>query len=529
MKTKERVYVFDTTLRDGEQAAGSRLGCKEKLRIAQQLERLGVDIIEAGFPCSSPEDYRAVEMISKDVRAPVICGLTRAVDEDIDVCGRALASANRSRIHTGIGVSDFHVAGKFADPKYGRTIEEKRQRVIEMACAAVKRSRQYTDDVEFYAEDSGRAERSYLFEMIAAVVDAGATVLNIPDTTGYAVPDQFGTLIHDICEQFPEVCVSVHCHDDLGLAVSNALAGIRNGARQVEATVNGIGERAGNAALEEVVMALQTRRDFYGVKTQINTKEFRRTSQMVANAMGLAVPANKAIVGANAFSHSSGIHVDGVLKSRATYEIMDPTDVGMPESRVVLTARTGRSGLEHRLTELGYSLEPDHLRKVYDRFLTVADKKREVFDEDLIAIMRDEIHTVEDAVCLTEMQYSSGTTGRPTATVGVTVDGIPHEATCEGDGPVDAVYKAIDDATRLAVHLIKYEIRASTSGTDAMGEVVIQIEEGGVCVNGHGASTDIVEASAKAYVAGINNAIAVRAYPRGDADETDSNAGRLDP
>ncbi len=529
MKMKERVYVFDTTLRDGEQAAGSRLGCKEKLRIAQQLERLGVDIIEAGFPCSSPEDYRAVEMISNEVRTPVICGLTRAVDEDIDVCGQALASATRSRIHTGIGVSDFHVAGKFGDPKYGRTIEEKRQRVIEMARAAVKRSRQYTDDVEFYAEDSGRAERSYLFEMIAAVVDAGATVLNIPDTTGYAVPDQFGALIRDICEQFPEVCVSVHCHDDLGLAVSNALAGVRNGARQVEATINGIGERAGNAALEEIVMALKTRSDFYGVETNINTKEFRRTSRMVASAMGLAVPANKAIVGANAFSHSSGIHVDGVLKSRATYEIMDPTDVGMPESRVVLTARTGRSGLEHRLTELGYSLGRDHLRKVYERFLTVADKKREVFDEDLIAIMRDEIHTVEDAVCLTEMQYSSGTAGRPCATVGVTVDGIPHQATAEGDGPVDAMYKAIDDATQLVVHLIKYEIRASTSGTDAMGEVVIQIEEGGVCVNGHGASTDIVEASAKAYVAGINNAIAVRSYPRGAADKSDSAAGRLDP
>ncbi|MHC5143065.1 MAG: 2-isopropylmalate synthase, partial [Planctomycetota bacterium] len=315
--SSDKVMVFDTTLRDGEQAAGSRLGVREKLEVARQLARLGVDILEAGFPISSPKDFEAVQLIAKEIQGPVICGLSRAVAADIDACGKALAKAKRSRIHTGLGISDIHIAGKFADEKYGKTLGEKKAKAIEMAIAAVKHARQYTDDVEFYTEDSGRAEPAYLYEMLEAVIDAGATVLNIPDTTGYAIPYEFGKLI-----------VSVHCHDDLGLAVANSLAGVRNGARQVECTVNGIGERAGNAAMEEVVMAIRTRQDFFDIDTGINATEFCRASRMVADLLGFMVPPNKAVVGDNAFAHSSGIHVDGVLKKRETYEIMKPEDLG---------------------------------------------------------------------------------------------------------------------------------------------------------------------------------------------------------
>ena len=342
----QKVVIFDTTLRDGEQAAGSRLGVREKLEIARQLARLGVDIIEAGFPASSPKDFEAVELISKEIQDTIICGLSRAVAADIDACGKALKQAKRSRIHTGLGVSDIHIAGKFGDDKYGKTLGEKKAKAIEMATAAVKHARQYTDDVEFYTEDSGRADPVYLFKILQAVIDAGATVLNIPDTTGYAIPYEFGLLIRHIRQKVPnidKVTISVHCHDDLGMAVANSLAGVRNGARQVECTVNGIGERAGNAAMEEIVMAIRTRRDFFDIDTGINCLEFYRTSRMVAEALGFMVPANKAVVGNNAFAHSSGIHVDGVLKKRETYEIMKPEDVGAPKGRVVLTARTSAS------------------------------------------------------------------------------------------------------------------------------------------------------------------------------------------
>ncbi len=503
----EKVAVFDTTLRDGEQAAGTRLGSREKIVIARQLAQLNVDVIEAGYPNSSPEDFDAVERIGREIQGPAICALSRAVPADIEACGKALAGCKRPRIHTGIGASDIHIAGKFQDERYGRTLEEKRRKILEMAVDAVKLARQFTDDVEFYAEDAGRAERAYLFEMIGAVIAAGARVVNIPDTTGYTVPEQYGALIRSLRENVPGIdraTISVHCHDDLGMAVANSLAGVLNGARQVEGTINGIGERAGNAALEEIVMALRTRADYFGVHTGVDSRELHRTSRLVADLLGFQVPRNKAVVGANAFSHSSGIHVDGFLKQRETYEIMRPEDVGMAESKVVLTARTGRHGLADRLARLGYALDEKELEQAYRRFLAVADKKQEVFDEDLLAIVHDEIHPVPPVYELRYLHIYSGTSAIPTATVRLQVKDATGEGAAIGDGPVDAVYRAIAQVTGTAARLERYEIRAVTSGAEAMGEVTVQIVEGGRKVVGRGASTDVIEASAKAYIDGLN-------------------------
>jgi len=503
----DKVTVFDTTLRDGEQAAGTRLGSRDKLTIARQLARLNVDVIEAGYPASSPEDFEAVELIAREIHGPAICALSRAVAADIESCGKALAKAKRPRIHTGIGVSDVHVMGKFRDAKYGVTLAQKKAKLVKMAAAAVKLARSFTDDVEFYAEDSGRADPAYLFEMLHAAVEAGATVLNIPDTTGYAIPAQFGALIQSIRENVADAgraTISVHCHNDLGLAVANTLAGVKNGARQVEGTINGIGERAGNAALEEVVMAIRTRNDYFHLKTGVDTREFHRTSRLVADMLGMAVPPNKAVVGSNAFSHSSGIHVDGFLKDRETYEIMRPEDIGLAASRVVLTARTGRHGLRDRLEKLGFKLSKDELDATYQRFLQVADKKQEVFDEDLMAILHDEIHPVTEIYHLEYLHAYSGTAAIPTATVRVRVKDEVKEGASVGDGPVDAVCKAISAVTGTSATLGRYEIRAVTSGTEAMGEVTVQLEQGGRRVMGRGASTDVIEASAKAYVDGLN-------------------------
>ena len=503
----EKVEIFDTTLRDGEQAAGTRLDAREKLEIAQQLARLNVDIIEAGFPCSSPKDFAAVQLLSEEVQGVTICALSRAIKADIAEAGKALAKAGRSRIHTGIGVSDVHVTGKFGDDKYGKTIGEKKVRILQMGVDAVSFAREFTNDVEFYAEDSGRADPAYLFEMLEAVIDAGATVLNIPDTTGYAIPEAWGHLIRDIKTNVPNIAkatISVHCHDDLGLAVANSLAGVMNGARQVEGTINGVGERAGNAALEEVVMALRTRQDYFGVDTNIRSQEFYATSRMVADAFHMKVPPNKAVIGGNAFAHSSGIHVDGVLKERGTYEIMAPEDVGMDESRVVLTARTGRHGVKHRLEKLGYHLAVDDLEKVYHRFLLVADKKQEVFDDDLRAIVNDEIHPVAEKYELLYLNTLSGKGSIPTASVRIKIDDKIVEHAATGDGPVDATYRAIAAAARVSPSLSNYEIRAVTEGTEALGEVHVHLSDQGVKVSGRGASTDIIEASAKAYIEGLN-------------------------
>jgi 2-isopropylmalate synthase len=511
----EKIMIFDTTLRDGEQAAGARLGAREKLGIARQLTRLKVDIIEAGFPASSPEDYEAVKLICEQIKdGPVICGLTRAIAKDIDICGEALAGAKRSRIHTGIGVSDIHIAGKFADDKYGKTMGQKQAKIIKMSVKAVKHATQYTDDIEFYAEDSGRADRNYLYEILQAVIEAGATVVNIPDTTGYAIPEQYGALISDIRTNVPNIdkaVISVHCHDDLGMSVANSLAGVKNGARQVEGTINGIGERAGNAAIEEVVMALKTRKDFFNeVHVDVETREFHRTSRMVADMLGMPVPVNKAVVGDNAFAHSSGIHVDGFLKKRETYEIMRPEDIGLDESRVVLTARTGRHGLRHRLEEMGYMLTKEELDKAYEQFLIIADKKTEVFDEDIAAIVSDEIHFIEQVYELQYLHVACGTGTLPTASVRMKVREETVQAAACGDGPVDAAYEAIREATGQSPKLENYAIRAVTTGKEALGEAIVKIAENGRTFTGRGISTDIIEASAKAYVDAINRMVAAQ-------------------
>jgi 2-isopropylmalate synthase len=506
----DRVTVFDTTLRDGEQSAGLRLGAGEKLEIARQLARLGVDVIEAGYPNSSPEDFEAVRLIGAKLKDVVVCALSRVVPADIDACAKALKEAARPRIHTGIGVSDIHIEGKFRDEKYGRNLAEKKENILRMSVEAVRRARDYVDDVEFYAEDSGRAERGYLFKLLHAVADAGATVINVPDTTGYSLPSQFGPLIRDICAEIGNrAIVSIHCHDDLGMAVANTLTGIENGARQVEGTINGIGERAGNAALEEVVMAICTRRDALKVETGIDTRQLYRTSRIVADAFGISIPPNKAVVGSNAFAHSSGIHVDGFLKERTTYEIMSPEDIGFPKSRVVLTARTGRHGLKHRLEELGFELSPDKIEQVYARFLNVADRKQEVFDDDLVAILHDEVNEIPERYRLDYLHTSGGTGAIPTATVRLMVDDDVRQGAACGDGPVDAAYKAIAGVARIQPELLHYEIRSATAGPEAIGEVTVRLREKEAQVIGHGASTDIIEASAKAYIDGMNRLAAV--------------------
>jgi 2-isopropylmalate synthase len=512
--SSEKIIVFDTTLRDGEQAAGTRLGAREKLELAQQLARLGVDVIEAGFPISSPADFEAVQLIAKEVQGPTICGLTRAVAQDIDTAGAALAPAKKRRIHTGLGISDIHIASKFRDDKYGKTLEDKKARAIEMGIAAVKCARKYTDDVEFYCEDSGRADKVYLFKVVEAVIDAGATTVNIPDTTGYSIPEQFGALIAELIAKVPnsrKAIFSVHCHDDLGMSVANSLAGVRNGARQIEGTINGIGERAGNASLEEIVMALRTRKDYFGIDTTINAKEFFKTSRMVAEMLGMPVPANKAIVGANAFAHSSGIHVDGFIKNPLTYEIIRPEDVGSPQSEVILTARTGRAGLKHRLHELGYSLSKDELEQVYQRFLQVADKKKEVFDEDLAVLIGAEIRSVANTYDLLYLHVACGTGTLPTASVKVKVKDVaePVTAAACGDGPIDAAYEAIRIATSQSPKLENFALKAITGGKEALGEATVKIlDNKNRRFTGRGLSTDIIEASAKAYVDAINRMMA---------------------
>ncbi len=516
---EDKVLIFDTTLRDGEQAAGTRLGTGEKLELATQLAKLGVDVIEAGFPISSPQDFEAVSLIAQQVVGPTICGLSRAVEADIDAAGKALKKAKKTRIHTGLGISDIHIAGKFKDDKYGKTLRDKKEKAIEMGVKAVKRAKQYTDDVEFYCEDSGRAEKEYLYRVIEAVIDAGATTVNIPDTTGYSIPEQYGQLIADIFNKVPNVrktIISVHCHDDLGMAVANTLAGVRSGARQIECTINGVGERAGNASLEEAVMAIKTRRDFFGLKTKINTKELYRTSRMASEMLGIAVPPNKAVVGTNAFAHSSGIHVDGFLKDPLTYEIMKPQDVGSPQSTVVLTARTGRHGLKHRLTELGYKVTDAQLEQLYVRFLEVADKKKEVFDEDLAALVNDQMRTVEHTYELEYLRVLIETGNAPQAAVKIKSKEGTKEAKAEGDGPVDAAYNAIREATGFSPNLESYSIRAVTSGKEALGEATVKIKTdpstmlgaGGRTFVGRGVSTDIIEASAKAYIDAINRMVA---------------------
>ncbi|MBC7265992.1 MAG: 2-isopropylmalate synthase [Anaerosomatales bacterium] len=503
----DRVYIFDTTLRDGEQSPGASMNTEEKLEIARQLVRLGVDVIEAGFPISSPGDFESVKRVGEEVGdAVVVCGLSRAVPKDIEVAAEALKSAKRPRIHTGIGVSESHLRDK---------LRITREEALERAVAAVKLARRFVDDVEFYAEDAGRAEPEFLYRMVEAAIAAGATVVNIPDTTGYAYPEVFGDLIRGLMEHvdgIEDVIVSVHCHNDLGMATANALAGVRAGARQVECTINGIGERAGNTALEEVVMALKQRRDVFGVETGVNTREIMRTSRLVSSITGIRVQPNKAIVGANAFAHSSGIHQDGVLKERTTYEIIDPAEVGAGTSRIVLTARSGRHALRHRLEELGFELRDDEFERVYEAFLEVADKKKEVYDEDLEAIVGESERTLDETYHLQQVHVSCGEPGIPTATVElITRDGRHLVDSSHGNGPVDAVYNAINRIVRVPNDLTEFSVQSVTRGIDAIGEVTIRVRaEDGQVFTGRGAHPDIIVASAKAYTNALNRLLAAQ-------------------
>jgi len=510
----DRVIVFDTTLRDGEQSPGAALTTKEKLEIAHVLEEMGVDIIEAGFPISSPGDFKSVQCISEEIQNCIVCGLTRARDEDIDVAAAALKSAARPRIHTGLGVSDVHLKYK---------LRLSREDALEIGVRAVRRAKRYVEDVQYYVEDAGRADPEYLFRVLEAVIDAGATVVNIPDTTGYTFPTEWGALIASIVNNVPNIdkaVVSVHCHNDLGMATANTLAAVVNGARQVECTINGLGERAGNASMEEVVMALRTRKDLFGVDTSINTRLVYPASRLVSDLTGIPVQPNKAIVGSNAFAHSSGIHQDGFLKERSTYEIINPVDIGVPESEIVLSARSGRHGLRHRLEELGYHIRDDQFDAIYERFLEVADKKKTVDVRDLESIVAGEsLVFFEETFEMEKMQVMCGTAGIPTASV--CLRGPDGNVICEasmGNGPVDAAYNAIDRIVRVPNDLVEFSIQAITEGMDAMAKVTVRIrdvspdKDGGQrkIFMGRGSDTDTVVAAARAYLFALNRLLAAR-------------------
>lgn len=502
-----KIDIFDTTLRDGEQSPGASMNTEEKLVVARQLLRLNVDVIEAGFPISSPGDFESVRRIS-DLAGEdaIVCALARAIDKDIELAADALKYAKRPRIHTGIGVSPSHMRDKL------RISEDQ---CIERAVQAVSYAKRFVDDVQFYAEDAGRSDFAFLARVVQAVIDAGATVVNIPDTTGFSLPDEFGARIGYLMENvrgIENVKLAVHCHNDLGMATALALAGIRNGASQVECTINGLGERAGNTAMEEVVMAIRTHGEQLGVHTDVNAKEFMKASRLVSSITGMNVQANKAIVGANAFAHSSGIHQDGVLKKRETYEIIDPAEVGAAESQIVLTARSGHAALKHRLEELGYEFDGKELDELYEAFLNMADKKKEVYDEDLESLV-NERERVEGAMFTLEgVQVSCGFPLKPTATV--TLRGPDGEVTtaCEwGTGPIDAVYKAIDQIIGVENDLSEFTVQSISRGIDALGEVTVRVKAmGGQVFTGRGADGDIIVSSTKAYLNALNRLLVGR-------------------
>ncbi len=502
-----RVLIFDTTLRDGEQSPGASLNVFEKLEIARQLQKLNVDIIEAGFPVSSPAQFEAVQRISDEVSV-IVAGLARAKEIDIKAAYDALRNAKKFRIHTFLGTSDIHILGKLGDDKYGKTLEEKRKTVIKMSQDAVKYAKTFTDDVEFSAEDAGRTDLGYLSEVIEAAIEAGATTVNIPDTTGYTFPSEFGAKIAELrrrVKNIDKAIISVHCHDDLGLAVANSLSGVENGARQVEATINGIGERAGNASLEEVVVAIKVRKDINNYFTKIKLEEIYNTSKMVSSFTGIIVQPNKAIVGENAFAHESGIHQDGMLKNRQTYEIMTPESVGVNKTKIVLGRHSGRHGLKARLKELGYSLSEKEVKTVYEKFVELADKKKEVFDEDLRILMGDQAHDDKNEYYQLEyIHVNMGTNSIPTATVKINTKEGSVQESATGDGAVDASFNAIERALEIKPRLESYHVRSITSGRQALGEVVVRIREKDHSFSGRGVSTDVIEASAKAYLQALN-------------------------
>ena len=500
-----RVIIFDTTLRDGEQAAGGSLNVQEKLQIAKQLERLNVDVIEAGFPASSPGDFEAVNTIAKDVRKPVICGLSHANKDALARTWAALKVAAHPRIHLFLSASDVHLVYQ---------LKKSREEILEMACDSVARAKKYTDDIEFSPMDASRTEPEFIYRIVEAVIDAGAKTVNIPDTVGYAIPAEFGKLIAGIFKNVKNVnkaTISVHCHNDLGLAVANSLEAVKQGARQVECTVNGIGERAGNASLEEIVMAIKTRRDFFKLDTGINTAEIYNSSRLVRDLTGFPVQPNKAIVGGNAFRHQSGIHQDGVIKMPITYEIMDPKTVGIPSSSLVLGKLSGRHAFRQRLSELGYDLSEDDFNKAFQSFKEVAEKKKEVSDKDIESLIAEEQRTITETYHLDRIQVTCGDRGIPTAAVRLVGPGgrILEDAAL-GTGPVDAVYKTINRIVDVPNTLTEFSVKSVTEGIDAIGEVVIRIESDGITYTGRGADTDIIVASGRAYMNALNRLIAVR-------------------
>jgi len=498
---KNKVIIFDTTLRDGEQCPGASMGLREKLEVARQLAKLKVDVIEAGFPIASPGDFEAVKAVAEKIKGPYIAGLARCLTKDIDRCAEAVAPAGKKGyIHTFLATSEIHRKFKLKKAKH---------EIVKQAVVAVKHAKKYCEMVQFSPEDASRTEPEFLAEVVEAAIDAGATTINIPDTVGYAVPNEFGELIAYLMEHVKSIeqaIIHVHCHNDLGLAVANSLAAVRHGARGIECTINGLGERAGNCSLEEAVMALRTRGEAFGhLWTGVNTKELYRASRMVSQMSGMLVQRNKAVVGANAFAHEAGIHQDGILKERTTYEIMTPEEIGIPGSELVLGKHSGRHALFVRLDKMGFHLSDKEKNKVYERFIELADKKKAVYDDDLIAIMRDEISYVPEVYTLEYLQVSTGTSTVPTATVRVRKEkDIIQDSAC-GDGPVDAALKTIDRITGKPGELADYSIQAVTHGEDAVGEVSVTVIWGREYVSAKAASTDIVEASAKAYLNALNS------------------------
>ena len=492
------IKIFDTTLRDGEQSPGASMNVGEKVQVAKQLARLGVDIIEAGFAIASPGDFEAVRAVGAEVEGPVICSLARAKEADIKRAWEALQDTPKRRIHTFHSTSDIHLKHQFRVDR-----DEALKRSVQMVTLA----KSFVDDVEFSPMDATRTDIGYLCEVIEAVIDAGALTVNIPDTVGYSIPSEFGAMIkaiHERVKNIDRAVISVHCHNDLGLSTSNSLAAVLNGAGQIECTINGIGERAGNCSMEEVVMALRTRRDIFNADTNVHTEEIMRSSRLVTKITGMYVQPNKAIVGANAFAHESGIHQDGLLKDKSTYEIIRPEDIGLHKTKFVLGKHSGRHAFRTRLAELGYSLGDDEVNNAFERFKKLADHKKEIYDEDLETLVSEEITTVPETYSLVDLSFSSGMNQEPKATLKLGMHGEIIEKSEPGDGPVDAVFKAITSITGTKSRLLKYEVKAITGGTDALGEVVCSLEEGDLSVSGHGADTDIIVASAKAYINALN-------------------------
>ncbi len=493
-----KIHIFDTTLRDGEQIPGAKLNRNQKIEIAHQLARLGVDVIEAGFPCSSPEDLQAVKTVGQQVKGPIIAGLARAVQKDIDLAWEALKEAERPRIHVFLGSSDIHLQKK---------LRQDREKGLQMAVEAVRYAKKYCEDVEYSTEDGSRTDFEYLCRVIDAAIGAGATVINVPDTVGYAIPEEYGELIRKLREKVPaldRVLLSVHCHNDLGLGVANSLAAVKNGADQVECTINGLGERAGNASLEEIAMILKTRHASYGAHTDIDTREIYRTSRMVSRLMNIVVQPNKAIVGSNAFAHSSGVHQDGILKDRSTYEIIRPEDVGIHQHQIVLTARSGRAALRHRLEEMGYNLEKDLFERVHQRFLNVADRKKEIAGQDLRTIVEIEMTKVKETYSFNSLQIMSGNTMLPLAAVTLVKEGEKITDAATGNGPVNAVFNCIERITGHQGNLRDFDLKAVTTGKDALGEAMVRVEIEGTVYSGVGTSPDVIEATARAYINAFN-------------------------